>query len=268
MSKYYLRSLWVGGNYFDLIYQLIRRDIEAKYRGSLFGIFWSLLNPFLYLGVYFLIFTYFFPSRSSNQGDNSSFILSLFLGLIVFNFFSDCINRSPTLITSNPNYVKKVVFPLELLVFVSIGSAFYNLIIGFIAWFLMYFCIYGEINWVIMLAPIIVLPLCLFILGFSWFFSALGVYIRDIVQIMPPLTQMLMFLSPIFYNLNQAPKWAKQLILLNPLSFVIEQERLVLIGGSAPEILGFILYISIGLIFASAGLWFFKVARPGFADVI
>ncbi|WP_114689319.1 ABC transporter permease [Polynucleobacter necessarius] len=268
MGKYYPRPLWIGGNYFDLICQLIKRDIEAKYRGSLFGILWSLLNPFLYLGVYFLIFKYFLPSRSSNQESNATFILSLFLGLIIFNFFSDCINRSPSLITSNPNYVKKVVFPLELLVFVSIGSAFYNLIIGFIAWFVMYFYIYGQFNWVMVLAPIFVLPLGLFVLGFSWFLSALGVYIRDIIQLMPPLTQLLMFLSPIFYDLSQAPKWARQLILFNPLSFVIEQERLVLIGGISPDILGFTLYIFIGLIIASVGLWFFKVSRPGFADVL
>lgn len=268
MNKYCLGSFWVGGHHFDLICQLIKRDIEVKYRGSLFGIFWSLFNPFLYLGVYFLVFTYFFPSRSSNQVDNDIFILSTFIGLIIFNFFSECINRSPILITSNPNYVKKVVFPLELLAIASIGSAFYNLIIGFIAWFLMYFYIYGQFKWAMILALIIALPLSFFILGMSWFLSALGVYIRDISQIIPPLTQTMMFLSPIFYNLSQAPKWAKQLILLNPLSFVIEQERLVLISGVSPDFIGFMIYLFFGLIFASLGLWFFKVARPGFADVL
>lgn len=271
MGKIYFKPFNIDWQHLGLIKQLIRRDIQLRYRGSLLGFFWPLFNPFLYLGIYLLIFSYFLPLRAGNvengQG-GEGFILSVFLGLIVFNLFSDCINRAPTLITSNPNYVKKVVFPLELLAFVPVGAAFYNLVIGFIAWSFMYLYFFGSLSWHVILGPIIAFPLILFILGLSWILSALGVYVRDINHLMAPVTQLLMFLSPIFYTLKEAPQWAKQLILLNPVSFIIEQERLLLINGSTLDILGFIIYISVGLMFFLIGIWFFNASRSSFSDVL
>ena len=254
--------------YFDLIMQLIKRDIDVRYKGSMLGMLWPLLTPLLTLAMYTIVFGYFLTSRWPGVEGVTGFALILFPGLIVFTFFAETVNRAPILITSNPNFVKKVVFPLELLVWVPIGTAIFNLFLSVIAWSAIALIINGSLHWTMVFLPIVIVPFILCLLGITWFLSALGVYIRDIAQITMIITQALMFLSPVLYPLDKLPSWATNLIMLNPVTFIVEQSRLVMIDGVLPNFMGLLIYAGVSGLICWIGLSFFRAVRPGFADVV
>jgi lipopolysaccharide transport system permease protein len=252
----------------DLLRQLIKRDIDVRFKGSMLGVLWPLLTPLLTLAMYTVVFGYFLPSRWPGVSGVAGFALVLFPGLIIFTFFAECVNRAPTLVANHPNFVKKVVFPLELLVWVPIGSALFHLGLSIIAWAGIALLINGALPWTIVWLPIIIAPLVLCLLGITWFLSGLGVYIRDVGPLVVVLTQALMFLSPVLYPLDKLPVWATRLILLNPVSFIVEQSRIVMIDGGLPNLLGLLVYTGVSLLVCWLGLRFFQAVRPGFADIL
>lgn len=259
-------SIWRNRS---LIRNLAIRDIEGRYRGSIFGIFWSFINPLLMLAIYTLVFGEILKSRWVEQSDSkAAFAIVLFAGLIPFNFFSECLLRSTGIIVSNVNYVKKVVFPLEILPVAIAGAAFFHLMISLLVWYICYAVFVGAPPASCFLLPIILLPLVLMTLGLSWFLASLGVYIRDISQFIGLVISMLMFLSPIFYPITAIPKDFHILFLLNPLSPAIEMLRDVLIWGKVPDWFNFIVYLSISLFIAKIGFSWFQKTRKGFADVL
>ena len=254
--------------YFDLINQLIKHDIKSRFKGALLGLFWPIITPLLTLSMYALVFGYFLPSRWPGSEGISGFALMLFPGLIIFTFFAECVNRAPNLITSNPNFIKKVLFPVELMVWVPIGSAIFQLVISVFVWVAFVLYVKSSINWTIIFLPIVILPMVFCLLGITWFLSAIGVFLRDISQITVVITQALMFFSPVLYPLENLPNWASQLIMLNPLTLIVEQARLVMINGELPNFHGLIIYTFVSLIVCVLGLSFFKSVRNGFADVL
>jgi len=210
---------------------LIKREVIGRYRGSVMGLFWSFFNPVLMLVVYTFVFSVVFKARWAGGTDSrSEFALVLFAGLMVYNLFSECINRSPGLVLGNMNYVKKVVFPLEILPVVAIGSATFHLLISLFVWLIFYLLLFGIPQISVLLLPIVLMPFFLLILGFSWFLASLGVYLRDVSQIVGVLTTALMFLSPIFYPMTALPEEYHIFLQFNPLTFIIEQARDVMIG--------------------------------------
>jgi lipopolysaccharide transport system permease protein len=252
-----------------LIWVLVKREVVGRYRGSILGILWSFFNPVFMLGVYTFVFSVVFKARWNAGGDSKTeFALVLFAGLLVFNIFSECINRAPGLVLSNVNYVKKVIFPLEVLPWVVMGSAIFHSLISLGVWFMAYFIFFGLPHITVLLLPLVVSPLPLFIIGLSWGLASLGVYLRDVSQFIDILTRILLFLSPVFYPVSALPEKYRYLILLNPLAQIIEQTRDVLIWGRIPDLKILLIYL------ASAGLiaWFgfagFQKTRKGFADVL
>ena len=254
--------------HFDLIMQLIKRDIDMRFKGAILGVLWPLLTPILMLAMYTIVFGYFLPIKWPGTVGVAGFALFLFPGLIFFTFFSECVNRAPTLVTANPNFVKKVVFPLELLVWVPIGSAIFHLCLSVIAWSAIALIVNGSLHWTILFLPIVIAPLVLCLLGITWFLSGLGVYIRDVAQVTMVITQALMFFSPVLYPLDKLPEWATKLIMLNPISFIVEQGRLVMINGVLPNFMGLIIYTVVSGLVCWLGLRFFRAVRHGFADVL
>lgn len=253
----------------ELIHAAAKREVLGRYRGSLLGLLWSFFNPLFMLAVYTFVFSEIFKARWGG-GDESkvTFALVLFAGLMVFNMFAECVNRAPALILSNPNYVKKVVFPLEILPFVALLSALYHALISLIVWLAAYILLIGIPHVTIGWLPLVILPFCILIMGFSWALASLGVYLRDVVQVIGVLTSMLMFLSPIFYPATALPEAYRDLLYLNPLTPVIEQTRDVLFWGKSPDflIIGFYWLIATGV--AWLGFAWFQKTRPGFADVL
>ncbi|MBO3276236.1 ABC transporter permease [Pseudomonas schmalbachii] len=252
-----------------LIITLIKREVIGRYRGSALGILWSFFHPLLMLSVYTFVFGVIFKSRWGNTGGSKAeFALILFSGLLVFSVFSECINRAPSLILSNSNYVKKVIFPIEILPLVSLGSALFHLLVSLSVWLGFYIFIYGLPRSTIFLFPLILLPILFFTLGISWFLASLGVFLRDVSQITGIITTILMFMSPIFFPLSALPEKYHSLLLLNPLTPTIEMTRDVLIWGNQPNWPMLTIYLLLSILVSILGFAWFQKTRKGFADVL
>ena len=268
--KHIFTSLW---QYRVLIKHMVLREVASRYKGSLLGLMWSVINPILMLAVYTFFFSVVFQSRWSGAGHVGSdskfeFAIVLYAGLLVFNLFSECIARAPSLILSNANYVKKVVFPLEVLPWVALGSALFHVLIGF-GVILVFIVLAGmPLHASAVLFPLVLLPLVPMIMGLCWLLSSVGVFFRDIGQIIGMALTALMFLSPIFYPTSALPESLQSVLYWNPLTFVIEQSRNVLIWGTLPDFGGLLVYSAVSLCVAWLGLLAFKAMRSGFADVL
>jgi lipopolysaccharide transport system permease protein len=260
-------SLWHNRH---LIWQMTRREVAARYRGSVIGLAWSFLTPLLMLAVYTFVFSVVFKARWRTSGTESraEFAIILFAGLIVFGFFSEVVNRAPRQIVSNANYVKKVIFPLEILPLISLGSVLFQSFVSLAVLLLAQLIITKSLPWTILLFPLVLLPLIFASLGVSWFLAALGVYIRDVGQITAVFTTMLMFLSAIFYPVSALPEGYQPWLRLNPLVVIIAESRKVLIFGSLPDWSWLGITFFVGLLIAFGGFWWFQKTRKGFADVL
>jgi lipopolysaccharide transport system permease protein len=253
----------------SLIRELAKREILGRYRGANFGLLWALISPFLMLAVYTLAFGSILGSHwPSAQGKQQSFALILFVGLIVHGFLAECISQAPRLVAGNPSYVKKVVFPLEVLPWPMVLSALFHLLMNLIAYFVLALAFGQGIVWTIVLFPLVVLPLVILALGVSWALAALGVYFRDINQITGVLTTALLFTSTAIIPIGAIPENVRWLFVVNPLTFIIDQARNVAIWGTPPDWAGLALYLLVALLVCYAGNALFRLTRRGFADVI
>jgi len=253
----------------QLAARLILRDILGKYRGSFVGVLWSLLNPLLMLAIYSFMFSIVFKARgTTSEATGGGFAVFLFVGMIMHGLLADCIGRGPSIIVGNSSYVKKVVFPIDILPWVALGTALFNAVIGFIVLLGAILLSRRGVPWTAVYFPFILLPLLLGAVGIMWFLSAVGVYIRDIGQLTSFVSTMLLYLSPVLYPVSALPLNLQFWMRLNPLSFVIEQGREVLLVGHQPDWIGLIVYTFVGGVIAIAGYGTFQSLRKGFADVI
>lgn len=252
-----------------LLKTLVQREVVGRYRGSVMGILWSLFNPVLMLAVYTFVFSIVFKARWGSGSDSKTeFALVLFAGLIVFNLFAECILKAPTLILQNVNYVKKVVFPLEILPWVALGSALFHAAISIAVWLVAYLLLFGMPHVTVLLLPVILLPLPLFIMGGTWALASLGVYLRDVSQFIGIFTTVIMFMSPIFYPTAALPEDYRHLLLFNPLTLIIEQVRDVLFWGRLPNLFELGIHLAGASLIAWFGFCWFQKTRTGFADVL
>lgn len=255
--------------YRGLMKHLVYREIHGKVTGSVLGIGWLVLQPLLLLGMYTVVFGVFMKSRWGVQGDGIAyFALALFPGLLVFNIFAECLNRASGLVLQHPNYVKKVVFPLELLIVPVIAGAVVQFLIGFSLWLGFVALIQGGLSWPVLLVPFYLAPFVLLIVGLCWMLSALGVYFRDLTTLIPLITQVLMFMSPILYPISNVPEGIRALFYLNPLTLVVEAVRGAGLHGDVSMSPGYIAYGVGALAVAWVGIKVFNGLRPGFADVV
>ncbi|WP_430233039.1 ABC transporter permease [Nitrosomonas communis] len=252
-----------------LIYNLIKREVIGRYRGSIMGLLWSFFNPVLMLTVYTFVFSVVFKARwVGGTESKTEFALVLFAGLMLFNLFAECLNRAPNLILGNVNYVKKVVFPLEILPFVAMGSAAFHLLISLFVWLAFYLIFFGIPQATIVLLPVLLIPFFLMTLGLSWFLASLGIYLRDVSQIIGVMMTALMFLSPIFYPIAALPEEYHLFMQISPLTFTVEQARDVMIWGKGLDWGAWAMYMLLAAIIAWFGFAWFQKTRKGFADVL
>lgn len=254
-----------------LILRLARRELAARYRGSALGLAWMAINPLLMLAVYTFVFTVVFQARwgtGTGAGSSAEFALLLFSGLILFTVFADCVNRAPGLMLENVSYIKKVVFPLEILPVVALVAALTNAAVGFSILALAYGPVFGAPPWTVVLLPLALLPLCLMALGLTWFLASVGVFLRDVRQVVGVLVTVTMFLSPIFFPLDAIPAAFRPFIHLNPLTPVLEQSKDLLFWGRLPDPAGWGLTLAAGWACAWLGYVWFVKTRRGFADVV
>jgi lipopolysaccharide transport system permease protein len=252
-----------------LLRQFVRRQVLARYRGTLLGVTWSLLTPLLMMTVYTLVFRFVFKLRWEGGADTGfDFALRLFAGMTVFGFFSESLLRSPTLILEQPNLIKKVVFPVEIMAWVNCLSGLVFALPGVLL--LLLACLVMGVSvapaWLSL--PLIWLPLLPLLLGLGWFFSALGVYVRDVGQVLGLAVTLLQFLSPVFYPLSAVPPLFRSVMMMNPLTPVIEQTRAAIFAGQWPDMGTLFLEFLICGAVAILGAWVFGRLRSGFADVL
>lgn len=267
MPRAMMAYLWY---YRDLVVRMARRDVTGRYKGSFLGLAWTFFNPVIMLLVYTFVFTVVFKAKwgVEHEAGQAHFALQLFAGLIVHGLMAEVLTRSPSLILANTNYVKKVVFPLAVLPLVPIGSALFHAAVSLVVLLLGQLLVTGHIAWTIVLLPLVVMPLIVLITGLGWLLASLGVFLRDIGQTMALLSTVLLFMSPVFYPLSALPEHFRPFIQANPLTFIIEQARRVLLEGQLPDWTGLGLYLLVALLVAWGGFAWFQKTRKGFADVL
>jgi lipopolysaccharide transport system permease protein len=254
----------------QLIGQLVRRQVIGRYRGSVMGLFWSFLNPVFMLMVYTLVFSVIFKARWGMDANESKaqFAVVLFVGMIVHGLFAEVANRSAEVILGHASYVKKVVFPLEILPVVCLGAALFHSLVSMLVLLIVFAAFNGFLHWTAVFAPLVLLPLLIFTLGLAWLLASLGVFIRDIGQGIGIVTTAMLFLAPVFFPVTALPEAFRPLMMANPLTFIIEQVRDVLIWGQLPDWLGLGIYTLAATGMACAGYAWFQMTRKGFADVL
>jgi lipopolysaccharide transport system permease protein len=251
----------------QLIWQFLWRDISIRYRGTFFGIFWSFLSPLLMLAVYLFVFGFVFKSRFGGDHDEGAleFGLALFCG---FNLFAEVVMRSPSLILQYPNFVKKVVFPLEILPVVTTGTAVFHCLVAFAPLAIGLGFAHHQIPFTILYLILFLAPLTLVSCGVSWLLSSLGVFFRDIQPVLTAAITILMFMSAIFYPLNAIPAMWRGVVALNPMVHLIENARAAIIWGASPNWLIYFVLLFASLIVFLGGYFVFDRSKPAFADVL
>ena len=254
-----------------LLRDLTWREISGRYRGSWLGLAWSILTPLLMLAVYTFVFSVVFEARWSAAvvpGGKFDFALFVFVGVVLHGVLAEAITRSPGTVLGNANYVKKVIFPLELLPVTVVGAACFQALVALSILLVAVVLLGGGLHLSALWLPVLVLPLVLLALGLAWGLAALGVFLRDTGQVTGVLAMVLMFLAPVFYPVTALPEELRGWLYLNPLTFVIEQVRVVLFAGQSPDLTMLGLYTAIAVVVAQLGYGFFQKSRNGFADVL
>lgn len=263
-----LRSLWRNRH---LIVQMTKREVAGRYKGSAMGLAWSFFNPVFMLIVYTFVFSEIFKSRWGGVGGDDSktqYAVVLFVGLIVLNLFSEVVTRAPNMIVGNVNYVKKVVFPIEILPVVVMSAALFHGLVSLSVLLAAFTLFNGYLHWTVVFLPLVLLPLIVLTTGIGWILASLGVFLRDVGQSVIIVVSVLTFLSPVFYPVTAVPERFRPFLMANPLTFIIEQAREVVIWGHAPNWTGMGIYSIAAVIVAWTGYVWFQKTRKGFADVL
>lgn len=253
----------------ELFWQLLLRDIQSSVRGSVLGIGWIVLTPLVLVAIYTFVFGVVLQSAWVSKTDSSLEVpLIYFTGLMVFSFFMEIITRAPEYIRANKTYVTKIVFPVEVLDWILVGTAAFKLAASATLLTVFLVLVLGRFPTGMLAAPLVIAPLVVLCAGLAWFISAVGTYVRDLNQLLLAIGPVLMFVSPIFYSVEQVPENFRAVFWANPLTWVLETLRGLLFFNQGIDWQGYALYWVAAIAVFAAGFGFFQRARTGFADVI
>ncbi|CAG4885533.1 ABC transporter permease [Paraburkholderia gardini] len=262
-----VRSLWSNR---QLILQMTKRDVVGRYKGSVMGVMWSFFNPLFLLAIYTFVFSVVFKARwgGTLPESKTQFAILLFVGMIVHTLFAETLNRAPGLILNNVSYVKKIVFPLEILPVTAIGAALFHAVVSLLVLLIFFVVLNGYLHWTVVFLPIVMLPLVILTLGAAWGLASLGVFLRDVAQPIGLVMTVLLFASPVFYPITALPAVVRPWLMLNPLTLIIEQTRAVLVFGTTPDWDALAAYTIVAALVAWIGYAWFQKTRKGFANVL
>lgn len=249
-----------------LLIQLVKRDVLLRYRGAMFGVLWIFLSPLIMLAIFAFVFGRVFQARWPQADGDVPFWILLYGGLIAFNLFAETVSRSPTAVRSYPSYVKKIIFPVEILPVVPLGASLVHVIFNLLI-LVVVLAFTGYLHATMLWYPLLLLPLLFFSLGLAWFLAAWGVFIKDMTQIVPVFVQMLLFLSPVFYPISALPQKLQPLYLHNPIGAVIEASRAAILGNPIPW-QAWLWALAFSILAFVLGYAFFRHSREEFADVL
>ena len=252
-----------------LLKQLIIRNIEARYKGSVLGIIWSFIQPLLMLCVYTFVFSVVFTMRLGVEIEyRGAFAIIMLCGMSIYNIFSESVSICCGIIPGNPNYVKKVIFPLEILPLAQVIASF---ILG-MSWFILLFigvCIvFGRVSLTMLFLPITLLPLLFLTYGLCMLVASLGVYVRDIQYLVGVVLQILFFITPIFYPITAVPEEYRGILQINPLTTIVEETRKIFLMEQLPDWNLLAISFIVSLIIMRFGIVWFIKTKKGFADVL
>jgi lipopolysaccharide transport system permease protein len=252
-----------------LVAQMVRREIMARYQGSILGASWGVLSPLLILAAYTFVFRTVFKTRWPGGGDSTGeFVLQMFAGLLIFNLFSELLTRAPRLIIDQPNLVKRVVFPLETLAWVGVGSGMFNAVIALIILIAASVGLGTHVTPWVLVTPLVLACIVPMLLGICWLLSGFGVFLRDIGHVIGPAVSLLLFVSPVLYPVTALPHFLAGLLWLNPLTLPIETMRGLIVHGQPPDWAALATYTAIGIVIAVLSYRLFERLRPAFADEV
>jgi lipopolysaccharide transport system permease protein len=251
-----------------LVVEMTLREIQLRFRTSAVGVAWALLQPLAMLAIFAFVFGAILKVKWSNAGSTTEFALVLFAGLLVFNLFAECLQQAPTLIVSRSTLVKRVAFPLEVLPWVQVGHALFAFATGTVVLLAFALLVRRSIPPTVILLPLVILPVVLAGLAAGWLLGALGVFVRDLQQIVAPLSMALLFLTPVFFDLSIVPETFRPWFYANPLTFAVEQSRAILLDGQLPDFAGLAIGTLVSWLAAAASLALFRRAREEFADAL
>lgn len=261
-----IKALYQNGY---LLRQLVKKDIQQRYQGSVLGILWSFIVPILMLVIYTFVFSEVFQARwDIDTSDKYQFALVLFCGLSAFNMVSEVMNRSTVLIASHTNYVKKVIFPLEMLPVVITLSSLFNCIICYVILIVAKIILYKNVSPTLYMIFPALLPLIIMATGLGLFISALSVYLKDVANIISVLVTVLMYMSPVFFPLSAVPQNFRGICEVNPMTYVIENLRNVVLYGMNIDWKFYSISCLTALLIYLLGKTVFMRAKEGFADVL
>lgn len=254
----------------ELITRLTQREVQTRYRGSVVGWGWTILTPLLMLSIYTFVFSSIFKARWESTAELGApgFALNIFTGMVVFALFSECATRAPSLITSNSNYVTKVRFPLETLACTVVGNGLFHAITSLVILLVFRLIATGSFPWSSLCLPLVWLPYIMIALAMTWILSALGVYLRDLGQVVTVATSALMFMSAVFYPLSALPERWAPLFKLNPIAWWIEETRALIVLNQWPNPGVITLQLAGAIVICELALHLFRKASRGFADVL
>lgn len=255
---------------FSMVRRLAGREVEGRYKGSVFGFAWALLNPLILLGLYTFVFGSVFKARwGTGEANNSGeYAVILYAGLILHGFFAECITRAPGLVVGNPNFVKKIVFPLELLAWAHQAAAWFHFFMSWVVLVIFQTIVFGSIPLTSLMLPVVLIPCALYAQGVMWGLSALTVYFRDIAQVVGLLVTCLLFASPVLYPLDAVPEAFRDVLYLNPLTSLLEIFRSLMIWGKLPALGEVLIQVAAATCVFYCGFFIFQRSRGGFSDVL
>lgn len=252
-----------------LLGQLTKKDIELKYKDSVLGMLWSVIVPILMIVIYTFVFSVVFkPQWISETGNKFEFSLIMYCGLVSFNMLSDVMGRSSGLIAANVNYVKKVIFPLELLPVMVTLTALFNSCISLVVLVLAKLILTQSISPTLPLVIVTYIPLIIFTVGVSLILSAVSVYLKDIASVISVIITVLMYISPVFFSLESVPEKYRIICQINPMTYIIENFRNVVLYGLLPDWRYLLISLISAIVMAWLGSSIFRRAKEGFADVL
>ncbi len=252
----------------NLLEQFTIRSIKSQYKHSYFGVLLTLLEPLMTLAIFTVIFGVIFQSKlkASGEEDQITFVIGLYLGIVLYQFLAECMARSPTLLVTQPGFVKKVIFPLEILPLSTICAAAVQMLLNLAILFMVMLGLKGVIPWSACWIPMLLIPFFLFAVGVGWLFSAIGVFFRDLVVFVTPLRMFFLYASAIFYSIERVPDFLRPLVEYNPLGFAVYECRKVLIWGMNPDWGHQLAALVVASLFAGLCYVFFNLVKRQFAE--
>lgn len=252
----------------DLIRLMTWRNFNARYRGSFAGLFWSFFQPLVIMTIYTVVFSLFLKVRFSTDASPFTFSVYLLCGLLPWNALSEGLSLSTTVIRTNTNLVKRVVFPLEILPINLALTAAIQQIIGFVLLFPLAWLVIGPPSWTLVLVPVVLAFQLLFSVGLNWIVSSVTVYLPDMGQMISLMLTVWLFLTPIFYPDDIVPSQIMFVFRLNPLARLVRLYRDVFLSGQLPAWQGLLATGLICLGVFMVGYFWFMHTKRGFADVV